>query len=101
MVNGIDLQQIEYNPSEVFIDLEESEHNVEEDKSDNLDNTDSVLTLALQSSAIDLDLLDPDIDLDLDKLCTTCMTSKSMQTVKRHKSMTPTSEKLEEVHANL
>lgn len=41
---------------------------------------------------------DPDI---LDKLCTPYIRNKSTRVVKRNKSMTATSNKLEEIHANL
>ena len=37
----------------------------------------------------------------LDKLCTPCVGSKSTQVIQRNKSMTPTTDKLEEVYANL
>lgn len=37
----------------------------------------------------------------LDKLCTPCVGSKSTRVVRRNKSMTPTTNKLEEVHADL
>lgn len=37
----------------------------------------------------------------LDKLCTLCIRSKLTRIVRRNKSMTPTTNKLEEVHADL
>ena len=89
--------------------MNESEHNIdEESKSDNQDENlaaETAFSLTLQSSAInpdlDLDFKLLPIDLDLDKFYTICMTSKSNRTVKRHKSMTPASEKLEEMYADL
>ncbi len=38
---------------------------------------------------------------DLDKLCTSCMRSKSTRVVRQNKSMTAITSKLEEVHADL
>lgn len=116
LVNGIDLYGAKYDPSEVFVDSEESEHDTSEedntaedvnvvDESEQHDTDTAVAALTFQTSAIDpaLDstLETSAIDPDLEKLCTTCVASKSTRTVKRHKSMTPASEKLEEVHADL
>ena len=109
LVDGINPQQANYNLFEVFLDLDESEHDINKESKSNNQDTNPIaktaFSLTLQSSAIDPDR-DPDfeslaIDLDLDKLCTICMTSKSTRAVKHHKSMTLASKKLEEVHADL
>lgn len=103
LVNGIDLQQAKYNPSEVFIDLDKSEYDTDEDNNPNQSDKqkDADQALTFQTSALDPALETSTINPDLKKLCTTCIASKSTRTVKRHKSMTPANEKLEEVHADL
>lgn len=100
MVNGIDLQRAKYDPSEFFINSDKSEYGADEDEDNDPKQPTTLqgekkqedLAPTFQSSA-----LDP----DLENLCTTCVASKSTRTVKRHKSMTPTNEKLDEVHADL
>lgn len=98
MVDGIDLQQAKYDPSKAFIDSDESEHYTD----DNQDaDTATAPAPTFQTSALDPALESSAIDPDFEKLSTTCVASKSTRTVKRHKSMTPVNEKLEEVHADL
>ena len=109
LVDGINLQQANYDLSEVFVDSNKLEHNT--DEKNKLDNQDVnpvaeiVFTFILQILLINPDLY-PDleslaIDLDHNKLCTIWVTSKSTRTGKRHKSMTLESEKLKGVHADL
>ena len=56
LVNGINIQQANYDPSEVFVDSDKLEHNTdEENKSDNQDANpivETAFSLALQISAI-------------------------------------------------
>ena len=114
LVNGINLQKAKYDPSEVFVNSEESEHDSSNEdntaKDDNVvdkseQNTDTaVAALIFQTFATDptLDsaLETSTIDPDPKKLCITCVASKSTRTIKRHKNMTPANDKLEEVHAD-
>ncbi len=58
-------------------------------------DTAAASAITFQTAALDPALESFVIDPDLEKLCTTCVASKSTQTVKRHKSMTPTNKKLE------
>ena len=120
LVNGIKLQKAKYDLSKIFVDFKESKHNIGNenntaedntakddnvlDKSErNTDTTVVVLTFQIFATnpALDSALEISTINPDLKKLCTTCVVSKSTQTVKRHKSMTPANAKLEEVHADL
>lgn len=78
LVDDIDLQKAKYDPSEVFVESEKSEHNTDEDNnSDEQEHTDTSLALALQTSALDPTLETSAIDPDFEKLCTTCIASKS------------------------
>ena len=91
LVDGINFQRAKYNPSEVFVDSEESEHdtcnedNTAEDdnivnKSErNTDTTVAALTFQTfaPDPALDSALEISTIDPDLEKLCTTCVASKS------------------------
>lgn len=115
LVNGINFQKAKYDPSEVFIDLKESKYNT-----NNKDNTAEDHNVVNESKqymntvvaapifqtfatdpVLDLGFETSTIDPDLEKLCTTCVASKSTQTVKHHNNMIPANDKLEKVHANL
>lgn len=112
LINGIDLQKAKYNISEIFIDLEKSEHNIGnkdniiEDNNviDKLEwNTDiAIAALTFQTFASDPALNSvfktSTINSDLEKFCITYIASKSTQTVKWYKSMTPANDKLKEVY---
>lgn len=91
LVDGIDLgpQDAEYDPADVLIDSDDSDAS---DLSDT--STPEVTATANQTIATD----DSDV---LDKLCTPCVGSKSTRVIRRNKSMTTTTSKLEEVHADL
>ena len=100
LVDGIDLDNNnkEYNPAEVLIDSDDS------DMSELSDPDEEPLTQHPSAKATPTTVVrqirteDSDV---LDKLCTPCVGSKSTQVVRRNKSMTPTTDKLEEVHADL
>ena len=103
MVEGIDLGPAkEYDPTEVFVDSEDSDNSE--------DNSRAESTLAQQHTSDTSEKVDPgsahqikssmDDNNTLDKLCTPCVGSKSTRVVRRNKSMTPTTSKLEEVHAD-
>ena len=102
LVDGIDLgPKKEYNPVEVLIDSEESDADETGDQPQSMTNStqphaDPSSTIRQMKAGTDKD--DGDI---LDKLCTPCVGSKSTRVVRRDKSMTPTTNKLEEVHADL
>lgn len=90
LTDGIDLDLAkEYNPAEVFVDSENS------DADSSGDESQPKHSVARQFKA-DTDNIDA-----LDKLCAPCVGSKSTRVVRRNKSMTPTTSKLEEVHADL
>lgn len=102
LTDGIDLNtsNSKYDPAEIFIDSDDS------DASDS--NFDSKTPTANDPKASDPAPIiaagqennfdNPD---NLDKLCTPCVGSKSTQVVRQNKSMTVTTSKLEEVHADL
>lgn len=60
-----------------------------------------IFQISAPDPALDLAIETSTIDPNLKKLYTTCIASKSIQIIKRHKSITPTNEKLEKVHVNL
>ena len=102
LVDGIDLgPEKEYNPAEVLIDSEESDVDETGDQPQSMTN--STQPHADLSSAIRQVKAGTDKDNGniLDKLCMPCVGSKSTRVVRRDKSMTPTTNKLEEVHADL
>ena len=90
LADGIDLdtEDKEYNPAEVLIESDESDVS---DLSDSEESPDVRTTLVCQTRAEDI----------LDKLCEPCVGSKSTRVVRRNKTMTATTDKLEEVHADL
>lgn len=90
LTDGIDLDLAkEYNPAEVFVDSENS------DADSSGDDSQPKHSVARQFKA------DTDNINALDKLCAPCVGSKLTRVVRRNKSMTPTTSKLEEVHADL
>lgn len=101
LVEGIDLGLAkEYDPTEVFVDSEDSDNSG--------DNSRAEPSLAQQHTSEEVDpgsahQIKSSIDDNnaLDKLCTPCVGSKSTRVVKKNKSMTPTTSKFKEVHANL
>ncbi len=102
LIDGISLDQNdrEYNLAEVFIDLDNS------DASDCSDQEESPIQLLAESVAevtsratVQQTRIE-DLE-DLDKLCTPCVRSKSTRVVRRNKSMTATTNKLKEIHADL
>ncbi len=102
LVESISLNQEdrEYNSVEVFINSDDS------DASDCSDQEESPIQLLAENiaevipRAIIQQMRIEDLK-DFDKLCTPCVGSKSTQVVRRNKSMTVTTSKLEEIHADL
>ncbi len=102
LVDGISLDQndTKYNPAEVLIDSDDS------DASDCSDQEESPIQLSAKSAAevtpraTDQQTRTENLK-DIDKLCTPCVGSKSTRVVRRNKSMTATTSKLEEVHVDL
>lgn len=105
LVDGINLglPDKEYNLAEVFIDSDDSEiSDVEEiDSQAILPSTGSPAQIANQQGPPTSTASARQANDVLDKLCAPCMGSKSTRTVRQNKSMTPTTSKLEEVHADL
>lgn len=113
LVDGIDIgPNKEYDPAEVLINSDDSEASADEKESPD----DTVASLALPQFVpaamipAGTTISDPDPVYQtrtndetnmLDKLCTPCVRSKSTRAIRRDKSMTPTTNKLEEVHADL
>ena len=101
LVEGIDLGPAkEYDPREVFVDSEDSDDSEDDSRAEpflaqqhTLEEVDPGSAHQIKSSIDDNDALD--------KLCTPCVGSKSTRVVRRNKSITPITSKLEEVHANL
>lgn len=101
LVESIDLGPAkEYNPTKLFVDSEDSDNSG--------DNFQIEPTLAQQhileemnSGSVHQIKLSIDNNNALDKLCTPCIRSKLTQVVRRNKSMTPKTNKLKEVHADL
>lgn len=100
LVDGINLDNNnkEYNPAEVLIDSDDSDMSKLSDP-DKKSLTQHPSTKATPTTVV-RQIRTEDSDV-LDKLCTPCVGSKSTRVVQRNKSMTPTTDKLEEVHANL
>lgn len=93
LVECINLGSIkEYDPIEVLVDLEDSENSGNKSQITPTSNLGS----AQQFRA---DIIDDNNTLD--KLCTPYVRSKLTQVVKRNKSMIPTTNKIEERHADL
>lgn len=96
LVDGISLEQEdkEYNPSEVLADSDDSDVSVSSDK-EGLPTQSSTKTpvVVIHQTIENVDTID--------KLCTPCVGSKSTWVVRRNQSMTTTTNKLEEVHADL
>ena len=115
LVNGIKLQKAKYDLSEVFVDSKKSEYdtnNQDNTAKDNnvVDESEQSMDIAVvalifqtfaSDQALDSTLKTLTIDPDLEKLCTTFVTSKSTQIVKWHKNRTPANNKLEEININL
>ncbi len=94
LVGGIDLGPTkEYDPAEVFVDSEDSDDSGDDPQSPSEEETDPSFARQIRANTDDND--------PPDKLCTPCVGSESTRVVRRNKSMTPTTEKLEEVHADL
>ena len=100
LVDGIDLDNNnkEYNPAEVFIDLDNS--NISELSDSNEKPLIQHPSAKTTPSTVIRRIRTKDSDV-LDKLCTPCIGIKSIRVVWKNKSMTPTTDKLEEVHADL
>lgn len=94
LTDGIELNTSnnEYNPIKVRIDFDDSDASDSDSK-----DAGSVIQHLAQTIA---SCKENDLD-NLDKLCTLCVDSKSTRVVRQNKSMTVTTEKLEEVHADL
>lgn len=91
LVDGINIENNEYDPTKVFIDSD-TENN--DDTSDTPIVSDPTAPPELAANA-------SETNSDFDHICGQCVGSKSTRVVIRNKSMTPTRERLEEVHADL
>lgn len=78
---------------EVFIDSEDSDMSESE-------TTDPQSSVDIDPPPIIIASIRQD-DNEMNKLCVPCVESKSTQVVRRNKTMTPTTKKLEKVHADL
>lgn len=88
----------EYDPTEVLVDSDNSNSDNSQTSDDDDVITNDVNTTHEPEPAIAHQATDNDI---LDKLCMPCVGSKSTRTIRRDKSMTTTTSKLEKVHADL
>lgn len=89
---ALGLQDKEYDPAKVLIDSDDSDDSESSDiETTGAPNPAPTPALALANQVNDV----------LDKLCGPCVGSKSTRVVRRDKSITPTTSKLEEVHADL
>ena len=101
LVEDIDLGPAKkYDPTEVFVDSEDSDNSEDDSQAESTlvqqhtsEKVDSGSTHHIKSSI--------DNNNILDKLYTPCVGSKSTRVIRRNKSMTPITHKLEEVHADL
>lgn len=88
--------KLEYNLVEIFIDLDDL------DISGMLSSKELLIFLptieAIPIVVVSQTIEDPDI---FDKLCILCVGSKTIRVVRQNKSMTTTSNKLEEMHTDL
>lgn len=91
MVDGIDIEDNEYNPTKVFIDSDTED---DDDTSDTPIISDPAAPPELAANA-------SETNSNFDHICGPCVGSKSTRVVIWNKSMTPTKERLEEVHADL
>lgn len=99
LIDGIQLgydDNEEYDPAEVLINSDDSDASDASD-SEESPTMPSVMEATPTSVVCQTKIEDPDI---LDKLCTPCVGSKATRIVRRNKSMTATSNKLEEMHAD-
>ncbi len=94
LVDDIVLEQEgrEYDPTEVLIDSDDSDATLDKEKSPIQPSAETSTAIIHQT------IENPDA---IDKICTPCVGSKSTRVVRRNKSMTPTTTKLEEVHVDL
>ena len=90
-MDGIDIKDNKYDPIEVFIDS-----NTEDN-----DNTSSTPIVSGPTALPELAASASETNSVFDHICGPCVGSKSTRVVIRNKSMTPTRERLEEVHADL
>lgn len=91
LVDGINIEDNEYNPTKVFIDS---------DTEDN-DNTSDTPIVSDPTAPPELAANASETNSDFDHICGPCVGNKSTQVVIWNKSMTPIRERLEEVHADL
>lgn len=91
LVDGIDIKDNEYDPTEVFIDSD-----TEDD-----DDTSGTPIVSGPTAPPELAASASETNSVFDHICGPCVGSKSTRVVIRNKSMTPTRERLEEVHADL
>lgn len=85
----------EYNPAKVLIDSDNS--NVE---SDGIYEERLSIQLSAEISIVAIYQFIKNLDI-INKICTVYIGSKSTQVVRQNKNITPTINKLEEVHTNL
>lgn len=105
LVNGIKLHITKkYNPTEVFVDSNNSDTSNISDHKDSVSN-DTLITheLVSNNTSIMLDIVahqTTDINV-LNKLCMSCFRSQSTKIIKSNKIMTNIISKLEKVHIDL
>ena len=91
LVDGINIKDNEYDPTEVFIDSD----------TENNDDTSGTPIVSGPTAPPELAASASETNSVFDHICGPCVGSKSTRVVIRNKSMTPTRERLEEVHTNL
>lgn len=101
-MEGIDLGPTkEYDLTEVFVDSEDSDNSEDDLRVEPAPTQQPTLEKVTDSSFARQIRADIDNNEALDKVCIPCIGSKSTRVVRRNKSMTPTTNKLEEMHADL
>ena len=105
LVNGVNFGLAEeYNPAKIFVDSKNSDvEDFGDDSQLELVPTQPILQPILNKPSLVTCQLKADIDDSnaLDRLYTLCVRSKSTRIVRKNKSITPITNKLEEVHADL
>ena len=91
LVDGIDIKDNEYDPTEVFIDSDTEDDN----------DTSGTPIVSDPTAPPELAASVSETNSDFDHICGPCVESKSTRVVIWNKSMIPTRERLEKVHADL
>lgn len=91
LVDDINIEDNEYDPTEVFIDSDTEDNG----------NTSDTPIVSNPTAPPEFAANASETNSDFDHICGPCVGSKSTRVVIWNKSMTPTRERLEEVHADL